>query len=399
MANDAERDNIYSGLLQELRIVSGLSLEKGIQCKELSDDIFFHLGERISWQSLRRVLGFIKSDSAISLPILDIIARYLGFSNYSDFLISRSRSESGPYTDSIFNFMKSVYDIPLKKEMDLNYHFVCRNFSKIIYNQPDLLLKLPAELFSNRAFQLYFIERFPLMDLLNHGFSQILLQYREKANRNDVTIFVNCLLYLNSHYLGRPNEKWLDRLPAEKIESIHPLLQGRHFGSRLLACKNSGEKNRHIDIAKEFISLNQEKGKFPYFLFTFLEYALRDGRYDIVKELLSSYYDEAAPIDGWVEYGYREVFKIYKFIALVELGFTNDAVKLSMLISKNNIAFYFRKTFWILYLHSYLKTIKNAEEIDAIRNEISTLNAFLYPSDKRFKVQERGNNPRASWGR
>lgn len=374
---------LFPILLQELRMVSGIPLEKGIQCKELSDEIFNQIGERISWQSLRRVLGFIKSDSAVSLPILDIIARYLGFTCYTGYLISRTRREAIEYSASIFEFLPSVYDIPLRKELDLNYHFVCRNFSKIIYGQPELLQGIPENFLSNRAFQIFFIERFPLIDLINQGFRRILLLYRNTAKREDVDVFVNCLLHLDGFKIGFHNENWLKGISEVNVEKLHPLLQGRFFGSFLLTHKSDGKKNRHIDKVKAFLATHQEERKFPYFLFTFLEYAIECHQYDLVKNLLNKYYRDDAPIDGWVEYGYREVFKIFKFIALVETGYTNEALIQCASISQEKIAFYFRKTFWRMYLKAYVKIISDKDEKAAIQNEIEILEDFLYPTTMR----------------
>lgn len=376
-------NSVIPDLLQELRIVSGIPLEKGIQCKELSDEIFNQIGERVSWQSLRRVLGFIKTDSAISLPILDIIARYLGFTCYTGFLISRTKRETIEFSASIFEFLPSVYDIPLRKELDLNYHFVCRNFSKIIYNQPELLSGIPESFLANRAFQLFFIERFPLIDLINQGFRRILLLYRKKAKRDDVAVFVNCLLHLDSYKSGFHNENWLKGLSGIEIEKLHPLLQGRFFGSFLLVIKDEGSRNRHIDKINDFLLLHHEQRKFPFFLFTFLEYAIECRAYDLAKSLLKKHYREDDPIDGWVEYGYREVFKIYHFIVLVETQFTKEAKLLSQSISREKIAFYFRKTFWLMYLKSYAKIVSDLEERKVVEDEIALLEHFLYPTTLR----------------
>ncbi|HKL39226.1 MAG TPA: hypothetical protein VJ894_01040, partial [Cryomorphaceae bacterium] len=287
------------------------------------------------------------------------------------------------FTDSIFKHLSLVYNIPLKKEKDLNYHFVCRNISKSIYYQPELLLGFPNEFLSNRAFQLYFIERFPLIDLINKGLKGILIQYRENKDTDEVKVFVGGLLYLNSFKSGLPNKKWLSGFAEVNIEELHPLLQGRYFGSQLLSITHIGKKNRLIDTVKTFLSTHERERQFPFFIFTFIEYAIEDKKFDLVKYLLRRYYNEDDPIDGWVEFGYREVFKIYQFIALVETQLTKEAILLSKTISKERIAFYFRETFWIMYLKALVKTATQKTQITAIEIEIAAVKEFLYPTSKK----------------
>lgn len=368
-----------TNLLEELRIVSGLTLEKGNHCKALSEDIYREIGETVSWQSLRRVLGFVESKSKVSMSVLDIIGRYLGFDNYISYINSQSSKKVNVVSESSNYLLNNIYNIPLKQERDLNYHFVCRNISKSIYYQPDLISSFPNSLISNRSVQLYFISRFPLIDLLNRGFKRILIQYRLISDSDEVNVFVGSLLYLNSFKIGNSNEKWLNKFDNINVENLHPFVQGRYFGSKLLSANSEGNRNRLIKKIESFLSVNQIDGQFPYFIFTFIEYAIAAKQFELVKSLIRKYFKEENPFEGWVEYGYREVFKIFEFVAVVETGFIEDAKRLSEKISKKRVAFYFRKTYWLLYLHSYILIISSNEKQKEIENEINLIEQFLYP--------------------
>ena len=109
--------------------VCGIPLRYGNQCKGLSNSISEHSNEYISYQTLRRLFGFIQSNSEISSHTLNVLANYCGYHHFDDFILQQKNKRS-----SKSNFIELIYSIPLRKEMDDNFHFVCRNIANEFYN-------------------------------------------------------------------------------------------------------------------------------------------------------------------------------------------------------------------------------------------------------------------------
>lgn len=363
-------------LLSDLRLLSGLSLTTGNQCKKLSEIIFNTTGYQISWQSLRRVLGFIKSESEPNILTLNIIGRFLGYDSYVSYENSKQPSSNHLKGSSLMDILEIVYSGSLQPEKDLNYHFVCSRISNYFYFHPHLLKAIPSRNFEASAFQEYFIGRFPLLDLLDHGFQEVLLNHAKVNNNEDAKLFVYSNIFLHNYRNNRVNMDWLERLSKDlDTTKSHPFLVGRYFGIQLHLDTNKGSQLRVFDKVESQLK-NGDSFEQMCMLFTFIEFAIAAKLFASSLKLLDSFYPKPSDSNNWIEFGYYEVFKIFRFVCLVQLGSFEAAKTLKQQISINGIAFYFRKTFELMFLES--SDLLEVNELDRAR--IKTLKMELYPN-------------------
>ena len=362
-------------LLSDLRLLSGLSLTTGNQCKKLSEIIFNTTGYQISWQSLRRLLGFIKSDSEPNILTLNIIGRFLGYDSYLSYENSK-QPPGNPFKESSFmDVLEIVYANPLQPEKDLNYHFVCARISSYFYLNPHLLKTIPDRNFEARAFQEYFIGRFPLIDLLDHGFQEVLLNYAKASSTDDAKLFVYSTIYLHNYRNGRVNIDWLERISKSMdITESHAFLIGRYFGIQLHLETDKGARLRVFDKMERQLA-DGNSFEQTCCLFTFIEFALAARLFALSLKLLDAFYPKPANDNNWIEFGYYEVFKIFRFICLVHLEKFEAAQSLRQQIAISGIAFYFRKTYELLFLES--AELLAPDEIARARSK--SLRKELYP--------------------
>lgn len=168
---------------------------------------------------------------------------------------------------------------------------------------------------------------------------------------------------------------WLERLSKNPdISELHPFLIGRYFGIQLHLETDKGSRLRIFDKIERKLRTGTGFEQ-TCMLFTFIEFAIAAGLFASSLKLLDSFYPKPSNSNNWIEFGYYEVFKIFRFICLVQLGDFEAARALKQQISISGIAFYFRKTYELMYLES--SDLLEVNNLDRAR--IKTLKMELYP--------------------
>ena len=150
-------------LITLIEQVYGVPIKYGNQCQQLSIEVLKQTGDYISFQTLRRFFGFISSTTKPSISTLNTLSKFCGFRHFSEFCDSLTIKKS--ITDS---FIFNHYNIPLRNEEDLNYHSVCRNMAKLMYDNLALIEQNSTFLSTSRVAQEYLFERFVFIDHLNN---------------------------------------------------------------------------------------------------------------------------------------------------------------------------------------------------------------------------------------
>ena len=65
------------------------------------------------------------------------------------------------------DFVKLIFTIPLRKELDENFHAVCRRVAEVLYNNLDLYYKNKTFLAKSANGRVFFYERYAFFDYLN----------------------------------------------------------------------------------------------------------------------------------------------------------------------------------------------------------------------------------------
>jgi hypothetical protein len=366
--------------LKDLIKLKKIDLKTGNQCKKLSEVIYSEIGERISWQTLRRILGFIKQESnaTATLYSLNVMCRFLKFDSYNSYILSKQNDPSG---NAFVDMLQLVYKGELQQEKDLNYHFVCRGLSNYCYNKPELIHLIPKEIVQRSAFQRYFIGRFPLLDLMDSGFGEILYHYAEYVETDAVKLFVNSAIYLHRFKAGKPEPDLLKEIKLIDPKGMHPFLAGRIYGLQLHSNADKGKRAQTFETVRNILEHSSEYERLCM-LFTFLDFAISAKEYKNSLILLDLFNPKPSKNKSWVEFGYFEVFKIYRMVCLTHTGQDREARELSNNISIDAVAFYFRKTYRLMYLEA--KIILEHDKIikRQLMKELERLQLDLFRTEK-----------------
>ena len=125
-------------LKTKIELRYGKTITFSAECNKLASHIYHAIGVKISAQTLRRVLGFIKDGSKPGKSTLKVICDYCNIEHVEE-LFSNNESKLSAIDIEQINFLKSFYDIDLSSDYDFNYHKACGNIARKIINQPNYL--------------------------------------------------------------------------------------------------------------------------------------------------------------------------------------------------------------------------------------------------------------------
>ena len=126
---------ILTALLERVKKVIGIEIQNLGDSKRLSDDIFLKTGSQISYNTIRRLFGIVKSNQqSVQLSTLNILANYSGYKSYDHFLSSLKKNKK------LYFFNKSAYLLENKK---------FKEAIKLLYSFPESDYTLKALLFNS----------------------------------------------------------------------------------------------------------------------------------------------------------------------------------------------------------------------------------------------------------
>lgn len=338
---------MINALRHKLEHVYGMPVKSGNQCHDLSDFIYRETGEMISFQTLRRFFGFIKTNSDPSFNTLNIISKVCGFQHYQDFCDQENAKSKAP------NLIEQVFSISLRKEHDLNYHLVCRNIAQYLYNDLEEVNKNIRFLSNSKTAHLFFFERFPFIDHINHPiYKRALELFKKKADNLPAIVFVDSLIYLGEYLKTGKVSRLPNTISLNNYVKLHPFLQARVLGSYLL----SGVKKD--DILKRIRKLSEKEYQeykrnqsFPTFTYMIADYLILLKLYEAAFDIMSVFFKaRIVKPSGWLETGYYETFELLYCMALQGLGEDTKAKKEFQQIDIQHIHFIFHKYYGIRYL-------------------------------------------------
>lgn len=350
--------------------VYGMPIKYGNQCQQLSLTIFEQTGEYISFQTLRRFFGFIDKQKKPTVKTLDILAKYCGFRHHDEF-IQRSTTFRND------NIIELLYSIPLRKELDLNFHFACRNIAQYLYLNLNMLDQNMSHLVSSKVSQEYFFERFPFIDHSNNEiYRRALNAYAKSKGTIEATVFAESLIYLANYLKDGKSGKIPVSINIKNLPNLHPFLQARLIGTFLIYMKK--DASDLISIAFEYAkkqnsSLNKDV-HFPFFSYMMADYFIICKMYkEALKMIDLGRTNNPNPI-GWLESGYHETLELLYCIALEGNGELKLAIEIFDKIDRSHFHFIFQKYFGIQYLNLKNKLkgrleLKEQEELKSLCTE------------------------------
>ncbi len=350
-------------LITLIEQVYGVPVKYGNQCKNLAIDIFEQTGDYLSFQTLRRVFGFIDSKSKPTIATLNVLAKYCGYRHYDDLCNNFKNKKT-----AVDSFIVSSYNISLRKEEDLNYHYVCRNIAKLMYEDLKLIDENISFLSSSLVAHEYFFERFVFIDYLLHPiYKRALLQYKKNKNSLDANVFVDSVLYLADNLNTGKVSKLPTTLSLKKLHLLHPFLQARIIGSFLLSGKFKSEELIKLAFDNEKKQSELNTNEFPFFHWMMADYFLVCKMYkEAYQIILLAKKTYTLQPTGWLETGYHETFELLYIICLEAVGEKEQAKELFAKLNKKHFHFIFSKYYTIRYLNLkkrlYAKLTKAEDE-------------------------------------
>lgn len=330
--------------------VFGKDILNNSDCIELSNQIWLTTGKRISPTTLKRYFGIIKDRTFIGKSSIDIIKEYVD-NNKSVDKVSKTEIQ----------IIKDFYLIEVTNINDYNYQKACGNIAKRIFLNENLLLHLRGFLSKNNSAQIYFFERFPMIDMLsNEIYLKSLRAYAYSKKTSEAFIYFNSLRVFSAFL--QQNEELLEdafhKLNKLQINnSFHPFIQARYIASHLLyyfMVKDDKNLRKWKSIAFE-VELKIARGNSPLAYFPMYQYILIDT-FNLLEDYESSYelikicefdykFNYASPIEP----GYYESLDLMKAFCLFKLGYIKEAKRIFKRISLNNLLFTHKKYFMIFH--------------------------------------------------
>ena len=347
--------------------VYGMPIKYGNQCQLLSLTIFEQTGEYISFQTLRRFFGFIDKHKKPTVKTLDILAKYCGFRHYDEFT---QISITAPKHNTI----ELVYSIPLRKELDLNFHYTCRNIARYFYFNLNMLDENISHLVSSKVSQEYFFERFPFIDHTNNEiYRRALKAYAKSKCTIEANVFTDSLIYLANYFKDGKSGKMPASLSIKNLPNLHPFLQARLVGTFLIHMKK--DTNQLVLMAFEYAKkhnsdLNKEF-HFPFFNYMMADYFIICKMYKEAIEMIELSRSINSNPTSWLETGYYETFELLYCTALTGVGEYKKAASIFDQIDRSHFHFIFQKYFGIKYLN--LKNTLNGKLMTEDQNELNRL--------------------------
>lgn len=340
-------------LIHKIQERFGRVIQFSYECEELSNHIYMSINERISAQTLRRLLGFINDGVKTSNRTLEWLSNYCGYDNYNA-LIKHSRNKLNETEfDQVIETIKKFYDIELSETNDINYQRACGNIARMIVSDSKLFYRLSGFLSSNTVSQVYFFERYPYVAKLNDEYLIHLKRYMQSKKTNEAQLFGNCLFFLSNYLRKNFNElpKYLKKINAIKItDDIHYFPRARKMMSNILYAHLMNDNKLLNDlILQSFdeerrINKSQKQNVFPFYHYIMVDCFILIRDYEsALKVFKIAELDYKSYNDGTIEHGYYEHFDLMKAITYYNLGEIESAKRILNRIDSSIVKFTFQE--------------------------------------------------------
>lgn len=331
-------------LINDLISKSRLSLKTKPDCDKLSDYIFEEINENISTQTLRRILGLVKTTTKPTLNTLDILSRYIGFDSYNSYILEKGNQHIYPVNIQLITML---FRTPLQEVNQNGISQLFRTISKYIYDCPEIIAQLDDDTISQETFRYYFIERYPSYDLYNHGLDAVLNKMKTIYKEDHwFQLFIDSTLLLckSSSITKKGFINQYSSFSEKPTKDVHPFLIGRYFGMNYIIDERKKERKK---IQEEVINIFSSNETSPLnkfcILLTYVESLIYTKSYRHGFELIEKYWDHKIVLANWMDYGYKEVIKVFHFICLFNIGNPIDAKGVERTINLDTIPFYFKQ--------------------------------------------------------
>ncbi len=367
-------------LKQELVLKAGFAILNPIDCEKLSDAIYRKTKFYISSSSLKRFMGFHKSDFNPSYQTLNILSTFCDYDGWNDFInptkhVEQVSNEELTFFKTIFN-LKDYNNIP---DHDETMQMVSRRIAERLRQDPKAFETIIPELAKNKLAQIFYFEHFPDYDnLVSYQFKGY-IEYLKHKKTPEAQIFGNCLLFFRAFLtLDKPlMENYYHQLMEIEIpDDIHPMPLGRYYQCLILfqyfvENKSIDKTLKHIySIEKRLPRMGLHFKNFPGFHYFIADALVLSGYYKDALKIIELATKNYSIYREFVWKGYYRQFQLMMAEAYFHLKNKKKAVLLLKKINPNTFYFISRKYYTT---RQNLLLIQLSEENSNLKRETKEL--------------------------
>lgn len=366
----------------------GQPLEFGFQCNALSQDVFRVTNEKISPQTLRRICGFVRTNSNMSEFTRMVLEKYIG-----DGIKANFKNLNEIELDFIIPFIKDFFQIPLSSFEDFNYQNACAKIALRIFEKPELLEILGPFLAKNPTAQIYFFERMPFLDGLAGNYTNWLSVYAQEKKDAPAQLYAAALRYYGKKLSNEQwqSKNWKDVIPEETTLKIwHPFLRARASALRIWEAAENADSTSLQSLIKDckeeqkiIFNSNKNERYFPFFEWILAEALHLIEHFEDSEYFAKLYFQNLDVSDLFpIEPGYHEAIRVIQYRNAAMLGNTKLFYRLSKEIEIKDVIFLGQRYFRIIYNLAQLKTpylhTKRKKQIQKQLNDDIAVTGYKY---------------------
>jgi hypothetical protein len=377
IVNDAE--------LNELRLkvceVFGRQVVTAYDC----DDLSSFLPSIISPQTLRRFFKIISSVNSPALHTLNILSQYCGYKDFDEFRSIQANQDLISYFG--------------RDDSDENYCSKAEDLCNRVMSSPKFLITTHHQLMEFPMVRKFFLEHYPIRDMLGTVYSQYFLAYLKYNKSDEAKIFAYGFLF-KSAFLQENDE--LVHLYFNKIKDIElstdifVVPAGLKFGVQLLYADYIKD-----DVYFDFLFSEMKKWRKKYipkseksacsFEYSVLELLIFTDRTKEIQFLIDNNTEQIYPDRHFVseerKQTHREVWKILCAAAYQKIGNKTKCLEYLKSINLNNLGIGWEKYYSILYYLTCVQNIEFSIDVDPYTKFLSLVDE-TYFSYYRSIIQE-----------
>jgi hypothetical protein len=379
-------ERLCSHLKELVKIKSGLSCNSFSDIQLLQFQVKKITGEYISVQTLNRFFGLIKYDFHPSNVTLDIIARYLNYDSYFEFvkiyhqplILTGMKKQTADMLITLFRGINPVYgnEISLCK--------LCQNVYKVIDKNENIANEMYATLARTALGRKYIFENCVYVDKLNGHYGSGIDFYLLHAKKQEEFLFVHSVFCLREFLKADYKEfevhfNKIRDFPLDELATCSPVVIAR-YGAALIFNEMIGSALHQInEKAGEVIKLltvkPEDKFEIGLGLIILAEALLLTGA---CEEVLRIIYDPK--IKFYTRFGETENTVLSNQVNLLKLYSANNRINSSSLNINDRIKtindskFHFLSNdFYTILLNQLFILTGNTKEVKIAKNLLQQL--------------------------
>jgi hypothetical protein len=354
-------DNIAL-LKAEVEYTFGRKIITSKDCNDLTEAILRKTGNRINYNTLRRLFGLIKAAQP-SLSTLNILAAYCGFASIDELATYRMSSDvrcENETFELLQYFILVFKNIPAQHFNDPSFIYLTKTIIESLNQKQYIADNFQHAIANTCNGKRFYFELFFNIDKLNAYYGDGLRYYLAENKTSNAQIFGNSLLCMR-HWLTMDYKKmegYYQKMTNFGITlNSQPFFAARYFAASVFFAEDDYlATEKVLADARAFYtglrSSREHETDFPYFELIFSEALVLTNNHEealfyITRGIKGNALNAS---QSYLESELVKGFKLYQAIALANLGRETKALELFEQIEPHDFYFVSKKFHTMLYL-------------------------------------------------